>query len=819
MYSYTKSKPRPAFTFDPPDSTKIYKHAGENERAFDYAAKNINFLAEMFKFFPNFLQEGYSTGTEETFTASGIGSYNTDEMKEMAPDEESEWYSRGYKVRGLLASTDRGDYSQRYGDLHNVSIFNTFWGYGGGKSATNVNFSPTASEFNHFEDLHPESYDSALDYYDYEKTVFGGSDIYNEVDRRWAGSLGAISSDWWNSAKNTLNKNGLNGKSYFEIALTGVSNSKIHGWKTTEDDNQDLDGNGTIDEDELGVETIGFSATGQDYGDGGVVHNGGFLYDSLSSTDAFGLMLSMLESRRRIFYAMSSLFGSPYLITNTSGMINYIQDQFSNPNKLGGVSPYNKRVLETFFAAQHALRSVLPEYSKGVYADDDVIVGSTLADNSDPDKFSTKDDGYFGYAYAARDQVGFQRFRGWLADKVASYIRGVSSTTDDDDIDDIVSESDLDGILPYDLNPADGGIFYYMKDQIFQALVDQGYLTSSGKVTSKFNGDLNSFRNNFQFKYWNGDKWVYFYSGDDADAQEKEVFNVLQQVNAQKLWEEYTFNFNQPYGADELGKNENTAFKPLYIGWDRYTHLWDKEEDEAPYGINPFWEDVGDNHPNYAIAQILGLTKAQILGLVKVNDVNLYRENWVTFTYGNFVQWTNQVEKDKVLSGFLTSFDRMRYKRDMRAYRRYKSKKKDKEYEYKVDQAKIEAAIEKRKAEQKAALNKAIQKRKALMQSTLRSSKGSKTSKKARAQLAKKAALAKQAIKQLQIKQKPPQQTPQSTSSSGSSSGQSSTKNTKPSTSSNSKSGFSQAFSKALVNMFKKMQQSRQKLKNTLNGS
>ena len=74
------TKPWAPGMYQPPDDTKIKLHPGESKTGFDFAIKNENFLGEMLKFFPNFIQEGLDNGVEAEHTMDGIGSWDDSAM-------------------------------------------------------------------------------------------------------------------------------------------------------------------------------------------------------------------------------------------------------------------------------------------------------------------------------------------------------------------------------------------------------------------------------------------------------------------------------------------------------------------------------------------------------------------------------------------------------------------------------------------------------------------------------------------------------------------------------------------------------------------
>ena len=413
MSIFTKSKPRPAATFKPPDDGKIYFHSGESKTGFNQAVKYENFLGEVMKFFPNFMQEGYQQGKEKTLSESGIGSWAQD-WNTAAPTDTKKAWTRGYEARGILD----GDYGNRYGDIHTNELDDTYWGYGAGKGAKNFEFAPAASEWNHFLTEDPEDpsttfvpvevdgADTPINMSDYSSLLYAPGSI--------APALGTIDSSLWSQVQSYLGNSRFQGKSYYEIALQGVDQSSI----TTDHVVQwDLDGDG-VKETYHSIEQSG----GANYH---VVHNGSFLYDGMQGSNgegAFDLMLAMVESRRRINYGMSWLYGSPYMISDNQAMLDHMKSVFNDDDKLGRVNPQNKRILEAFFGAQHSLRAIMPAFSGGTGY-------NPLGEVGGINEFNACDGGSTGYVYSAKDTVAFQRFRHWVRNNVEAYISSLSGDT------------------------------------------------------------------------------------------------------------------------------------------------------------------------------------------------------------------------------------------------------------------------------------------------------------------------------------------------------------------------------------------------------
>jgi len=422
MYTFIKSKPRAGVIFKPPADDKIFLHSGESRTAFEKAIQLQNFLAEMMKFFPNYKQEGFATGVEKTFTLTDdagnvVGTFDP-ALQDPTQHEVTGWgnvYTRGYYPRDVMEP----GFATRYGDSHANYVGGKYWGYGAGKAATNLNFQPWAGEYNHFKDLTPDGWNNPLDVSAYASTLYEG---YGAA----APALSGISLSEWSNAQSYLNAN-FSGKSFYEIVVTGIQNSDI--------------GTVTAPRDYLGdVEVMDWN---------NITHHGGFLYDGKADVDengngtiedgergkgAYYLMLSMLESRRRINYGMSYVFGSPFNIIDNNYMLEHISNMFNNPDELGRLNAQNRRVFEAFFGAQHTLRGMLAAYCGGY----DVNGGGSWEPADEVDglnHFEGADSGGFsgGNAYldSALDEAAFQRFRHWIYNNVIAYKDSLSGSEED----------------------------------------------------------------------------------------------------------------------------------------------------------------------------------------------------------------------------------------------------------------------------------------------------------------------------------------------------------------------------------------------------
>ena len=347
---YGLHKPRMPVVFTAPDDTKIYLHSGESSASFDRLVSLQSFLNEMMKFFPNFDQDGYMNGTTNDTKAAGddgIGSWEDPNLI-------------GTEFRDLLG----GSYEDRYGDFHNVSYGygDRPWGSTEGGIAENLDFSPEAGDFWHFEDIAPtEGSGGPIDVNEYMNLLYSAADFDTP-------QLAQINDSEWAAAQNYLN--GFDGMSYYQIVMDNADSISF----------TDTNGDGkfTLGVDEYNADGVG-------------AYKGG------SATDAYYLMLAMLESRRRVFYAMSEIFGSPYLIANDDS--HGIIDEFDSfmDHEIGGADSHNKRLFYMYFAMQHHFRWAMAPLSS-IY---------TEGDNLNP--------------FTAKDTASFAEFREWMNRSLTAY--------------------------------------------------------------------------------------------------------------------------------------------------------------------------------------------------------------------------------------------------------------------------------------------------------------------------------------------------------------------------------------------------------------
>src|SRR3989339_43443 len=360
---FLSAKPRPAVYQLPEDTSKIFQRNGENSEDFSEVVKFINYFQEMLKFFPEYQRNGYQNGSEGDTT----------------------WYEGFGKV---VASKDRGldnagklgaGYEDRFGDWHQVGTSDQFWGYGMGETGGNLEWDPSTYDSNFFTDGVKNKItgaDQALDYQDYAAMM-----AYNPSD---SSKYKEIKQSELDSARSFMKQFG--NVNFYEFALKGIDKIKFN----------DKDGNGVFDLNNDGYDTSSCN----------------FMWEGMEGANgegAFYVMLNLLESRRRIYYAASNVFGQHKNIGDSLAMVKDISDFFDKD--VAGADPHNFRMFYMYFAMQHAFRSVTQAFS-----------GNTeiYGDLGGP-----------GFIYSARDRAGFAKFGEWLIGGVNKYISTLSGAEKD----------------------------------------------------------------------------------------------------------------------------------------------------------------------------------------------------------------------------------------------------------------------------------------------------------------------------------------------------------------------------------------------------
>lgn len=458
--SQTLPKPRKPLRVDSPIYSRLYQHNTESAAGFRWVGESTCFLTEMMKFFPTYEQVGYAgepsdkfieamgeygnasgspywegEGTPPTLWTEESGVPEPPESKTwngayyVTDDNGNPWHARANNPWGNSSDSGagRGYTRDNFGSWHRVTKNGLPWGFLEGGRAQNINFHPGVSEFNHFE------YDPAqAKYYARDKQAHDamGDGINNPLDAgEYSDVLGFRTdvggySDIWSQGKIVTVGRGrsqsvLNGgvqnllasygdKSYYQIIMSGFDNG-------ADIEYGDAGTAGVTDGEKI-------RWRGDDdwnNNDSEVFFDGRFDYDTRAGTngqDAFKLMVGLLESRRRIFYALTEIFGGHRNIGIKSGdipdpddaaMINAFDAWAEDAEKGLGADPHNLALFSLFLGAQHSLHSVLPSFG------------------FDPGAFSFDPNsscgGQPGWVFSGKDQLAFRRFNLWMRENVIHY--------------------------------------------------------------------------------------------------------------------------------------------------------------------------------------------------------------------------------------------------------------------------------------------------------------------------------------------------------------------------------------------------------------
>lgn len=441
--SKTLPKPRKAFRLDSRIFTRIYQHHGESTQSFKWTASRINFMSEMMKMFPEHEVAGYAGADTADFAAAihkygqGEGSpffegegnapqlwtgegpapnesyYTLDDSgKPIHPRYNDAWDDNGWKPY-------HGYTREHFGADHRAPDPRTGlpWGFFQGKIAQNVNFYSSAGEFNHFQITGNNKY---LGYenpaYNLSQTTSEGWNIEDALSASAYDGLffsGVESySDIWSGAKGALNLYGnLN---YYDIVMSGFNNGAQVAYG-------DLGQPGVVDGERVkwAADSDWNPNNSLDY------YQGKFAYDGMQGTNgegAFKLMLGLLESRRRIFFASYEIFGPTNNICDKNGDVPIPNDQEmiaafdswnTDPSRGGGADPHNLSLFSLFLYAQHSLHSIMPLYSipETGYSFDPGQSGGGLP----------------GWMFSGKDQLAFIRFGQWMNTNLNTYKNSLSN--------------------------------------------------------------------------------------------------------------------------------------------------------------------------------------------------------------------------------------------------------------------------------------------------------------------------------------------------------------------------------------------------------
>ncbi|MEE8637798.1 MAG: hypothetical protein V3T21_02020, partial [Candidatus Margulisiibacteriota bacterium] len=161
MFKYSFSSPLPPARIKLTDDTRIYRHSKENPETYQRHIRNVNYLAEMFKFFSKYLQH------------ECIGDHVVERDENGKPISYTDEYTEALTEFGELQENGQPS----FGQLHTQKLGDTIWGTFNGGSAQNLNFHPAAGEGNHFTDQEVAGADQALDLNEWFNKVFEGASV------------------------------------------------------------------------------------------------------------------------------------------------------------------------------------------------------------------------------------------------------------------------------------------------------------------------------------------------------------------------------------------------------------------------------------------------------------------------------------------------------------------------------------------------------------------------------------------------------------------------------------------------------------------
>lgn len=377
-YQMWLNKPVPFVPQEIPKNDTWKLNLDEGQEGFEWATERLNFLSEMFKFFPDYLNNVFMDIESEKEVLNQFG------KGEIDPEVAAK---KGYGNNTPWDSTPgRGYDNDLFGFLHPQIYDGKYWGAGYGAGARkNLNCNPNAGETSFIKNsTQTYNYSLADDPAIYAKRAFAAS-----FD---ASRLG----DYSKYTKEALSLLAGSGQSYYEIAMSGINTTSI----------SIIDG-----------KKIDYNATKW----------GNYTYDNWTDKDAFLFMVGITRSRRLISTAMSELICRTDMIANKgqkgpddAGIIKNFDSWMNDPNRGKYLNSNNLRTFSLFFAANHHLRGMNAALTGGVGYE------GKLTGPSDLDGLG--DLGYNGEIRSARETVALKRFRSFIRSKSASYVNSLSGS-------------------------------------------------------------------------------------------------------------------------------------------------------------------------------------------------------------------------------------------------------------------------------------------------------------------------------------------------------------------------------------------------------
>ena len=177
--------------------------------------------------------------------------------------------------------------------------------------------------------------------------------------------------------------------------------------------------------------------------------------------------------------------------------------------------------------------------------------------------------------------------------------------------------------------------------------------------------------------------------------------------NKLKLYNEFTFDFAQPYGTD--ASNGGSA-DGGWVGWDFYYQGRTSPSGEWAWDNDPYFNSSDNGHNYYAVSQLCNLAGAQIRGRALYNDgsgaVNMYNGNWVVHATGRFANFKDRASSELYTTIAINFNESARFRRQKIEFEAKLKERKETEREQKEMEARAQAKGEARMRQLNAMGNK-----------------------------------------------------------------------------------------------------------------
>ncbi|MDD4179465.1 MAG: hypothetical protein PHH14_05400 [Candidatus Margulisbacteria bacterium] len=405
MFYAKPVKPTFPVALEAPDGTNFFLHKGESQAAYQKAAQLVNFLQEMMKWMPTPEVYGYETGSETPYKVNGDYQtghgdiYYVDDAGRICYDADRDGsvlsfsdidevmkvkYQHAYSyndnqladVKNRVAGTEgylRNNTTDAYtydnytnnmvGAHHPISVEDagSLVGYGFGKEYKNIDFHSSAGDFNCFEDeatanlIDETSFLNVVDYENALKSAdpYGNNPLMNKLVQYYDVSRDSTFTGMNLQDISAFMTANFGNMTFYEIMIKCVQAN----WN-------DKNGDGFVDSGEIAPEIVNLAG------------------NKLIDDDAKKFVLAILESRRRIYYGMSYLYGhcslknyGPMLdgttisdgdfAVNTQAMMDRLS--YVMNVELKGLDQHNAKILGNYLTIQHAFARTCDNYTKTDY--------------------------------------------------------------------------------------------------------------------------------------------------------------------------------------------------------------------------------------------------------------------------------------------------------------------------------------------------------------------------------------------------------------------------------------------------------------------